>query len=284
LQKKNQRRKERKQKTKREEVNKRQSEDEEKKKKGSLLWTMEMIHSDDERALRILRRWTNRQRTSEVNLDLLLQLRQLTPVQQREVLRELKRPRSWIRKINQNSVVTPVIIRTLDDQRTFELNALLDCGATGCYVDEGFVRAKGLNLDPLPRPIPVYNADGSHNEGGPIRSVAKMRLQIQDHVEVFNFAVTNTGKTDLIIGYDWLRKHNPTIDWRTGSIIFNRCPPTCYASLSTELSQEPEEEPTEERKKTLDISEGDRIFITKFSSEGLKEWEYWDRLKEKMRI
>jgi len=74
LWKKNQRRKEQKQKTKREEVNKRQSEDEEKKKKGSLLWTMEMIHSDDERALRILRRWTNRQRTSEVNLDLLLQL------------------------------------------------------------------------------------------------------------------------------------------------------------------------------------------------------------------
>ncbi|KAG2749343.1 hypothetical protein P692DRAFT_20668504, partial [Suillus brevipes Sb2] len=156
-------------------------------------WTMEMLHSDDEKALKMLRRWTNRQRTSEVDIDLLLQLRQLAPIQQREVLRELKHPRTWIRKINQNSVVTPVTIGTLDDQRTFQLNALLDCGATGCYIDEGFARAKGLNLESLPRPIPVYNADGSHNEGGPIRSVVKLRLQVQDHIEVFNFAVTNIG-------------------------------------------------------------------------------------------
>ncbi|KAG2119662.1 uncharacterized protein F5147DRAFT_564018, partial [Suillus discolor] len=52
--------------------------------------------------------------------------------------------------------------------RTFDLKALLDSGATGCYIDEGFARAKGLTLESLPRPIPVYNADGSHNEGGPI--------------------------------------------------------------------------------------------------------------------
>lgn len=284
LQKKNQRRKEQKQKTKKEEVSKRQLEDEEKKKKGSLLWTMEMLRSDDERALKILRRWTNCQRTSEVNIDLLLQLRQLAPIQQREVLRELKRPRSWIHKINQNSVVTSVIICTLDYQCTFELNALLDCGATGCYIDEGFVRAKGLNLEPLPRPIPVYNADGSHNEGGPIRSVAKMHLQIQDHVKVFNFAVTNTGKTDLIIGYDWLRKHNPSIDWHAGSITFNHCPLTCHAMLRERSSHEPEEEPKGEQQKAVRVEEGDRIFVTKFMSEGVEEWHYWERLKEQMKI
>jgi hypothetical protein len=140
---------------------------EEKGKRGSLIWTMEMLRSDDDKALKILHCWTNRQRTSEVDLDL-LQLHQFSPIQQREVLHELKCPRSWIHKIHQNSVVTSVIICTLDDQHTFELNALLDCGATGCYIDEGFAHAKGLNLDPLPRLIPVYNADGLQNEGGPI--------------------------------------------------------------------------------------------------------------------
>ncbi|KAJ8587818.1 hypothetical protein M405DRAFT_714825, partial [Rhizopogon salebrosus TDB-379] len=76
---------------------------------------------------------------------------------------ELKCPRQWVRKINQNSVVIPLQVSTLDDQRTFHLQGLLDSGATGCYIDEGFIRAKGINLEPLPRPIPVYNADGSHN-------------------------------------------------------------------------------------------------------------------------
>lgn len=150
LQKKNQWRKERKQNEKKEEASKRQLEDDEKAKKGSLLWTMEMLRSDNEKALKTLRQWTNRQRISEVDIDLLLQLRQLAPNQQKEVLRELKHPRTWIRKINQNSVVMPVTIGTLDDQRTFQLNALLDCGATGCYIEEGFAQAKGLNLESLP--------------------------------------------------------------------------------------------------------------------------------------
>ena len=83
------------------------------------------------------------------------------------------------------------------------------------------MRAKGINLEPLPRPIPVYNADGSHNAGGPIRTIAKLRLHIADHVEVRNFTVTNTGKADVIIGFDWLRKHNPLVDWRTGHIVLN---------------------------------------------------------------
>jgi hypothetical protein len=71
--------------------------------------------------------------------------------------------------------------------------------------------------------------------------VAKLHLQIQDRVEVFSFAVTNTSKTDLIIGYDWLCKHNPSIDWHTGDITFNHCPLTCHTTLGETLSQEPED-------------------------------------------
>jgi len=109
----------------------------------------------------------------------------------------------------------------LDDQCTFDLQGLPDSGATGCYIDEGFARAKGINLETLPRPIPVYNADGSHNSGGPICTIARMRLQIADHIEIRDFAITNMGKTDIIIGFDWLCKHNPMVDWCTGHIVFN---------------------------------------------------------------
>ncbi|KAJ8581514.1 hypothetical protein M405DRAFT_751682 [Rhizopogon salebrosus TDB-379] len=119
-------------------------------------------------ALKAIRRWTNRQRLSEVHSELLAQLRILNIDQQKKILRELKSPRTWIRRVDQNSIIIPIQITTLDDQCTFDLHRLLDSGATGCYVDEGLVRAKGINLEPLPRPIPVYNANGSHNTGGPI--------------------------------------------------------------------------------------------------------------------
>jgi hypothetical protein len=189
----------------------------------------------------------------------------------------LKRPRQWVRKINQNSVVIPLQVSTLDDQRTFHLQGLLDSGATGCYIDEGFVRAKGINLESLPRPIPVYNADGSHNDGGPIRTVAKMRLAIADHVEVLSFAVTNIGKMDIIVGYDWLRQHNPLIDWRSGQISFSRCPPTCCS----EFEKEPEDEPKMKKFEQIGLQEGDRIFVTKMEPETTDDM-YWREVRERM--
>jgi hypothetical protein len=31
----------------------------------------------------------------------------------------------------------------------------------------------------------------------------------------------------VILGYSWLRHHNPNIDWNTGNLLFNRCPSQC---------------------------------------------------------
>jgi hypothetical protein len=39
--------------------------------------------------------------------------------------------------------------------------------------------------------------------------------------------VCNLGKTNLIIGYNWLHKHNPSIDWKTGKVKMNCCPREC---------------------------------------------------------
>ena len=39
--------------------------------------------------------------------------------------------------------------------------------------------------------------------------------------------VTNLGKNSLILGYTWLQKHNPAIDWQTGVIKFTHCPRSC---------------------------------------------------------
>jgi hypothetical protein len=62
----------------------------------------------------------------------------------------------------------------------------------------------------------------------------------------------------VIIGYNWLRKHNPEIDWEKGELKFSRCPPACKrARLQEEWDEEDQEE----------IQEGDRVFITRIYSE-----------------
>ena len=151
-------------------------------------------------------------------------------------------------------------IHTLDDRQSFDISALLDSGATGCYIEEGFAQAKALNLESLPCAIPVYNADGSLNEGGPIRHVVNLCLQIDDHDEVFPFAVMKTGKSDIIIGFEWLRKHNPTIDWWSGSISFDRCPPTCsYHPLDPDIGDGQRPIAAVMRKH---LEEGDCLWVT----------------------
>ena len=41
--------------------------------------------------------------------------------------------------------------------------------------------------------------------------------------------VTDIGEEDVIIGLDWLREHNPEVDWERGSLRLSRCPEACPA-------------------------------------------------------
>ena len=61
-------------------------------------------------------------------------------------------------------------------------------------------------------------------------------MNIKNHEEVLEFAVTNLGKR---LGHDWLLHHNPDIDWTNGEINFNHCPGTCYQES---IVKEPEDE------------------------------------------
>ena len=99
----------------------------------------------------------------------------------------------------------------------------------------------------------MYNADGTTNQAGKITHVVRLRLSIQDHTEVTTFAVTNTGNSDVIIGFDWLRHHNPSVNWTKGKIIFDRCPLECKRKRLAAIWAEEDDE---------DLELGDRIFMT----------------------
>ena len=42
------------------------------------------------------------------------------------------------------------------------------------------------------------------------------------------FGVSNLGTSNVFLGHDWLKHHNPEIDWKGKTIQFNRCPGSCY--------------------------------------------------------
>jgi hypothetical protein len=79
----------------------------------------------------------------------------------------------------------------------------------------------------LYHPIPIYNVDGSPNEAGSILEVVDLTLYYRDHSERATFTVTNLGKQNIILGLNWLREHNPEVDWTSGEVKMSRCPNHC---------------------------------------------------------
>lgn len=119
-----------------------------------------------------------------------------------------------------------IIVNTVDTNETFKVNALLDSGATGLYVDRKWIENKGIKTTPLEDKLFAYNADGSPN---PVTHEVELRFAIQGHISKGWFHVVNLHNKAMIIGMSWLRNHNPVINWETGKIEFPRCPKSCGA-------------------------------------------------------
>ena len=76
-------------------------------------------------------------------------------------------------------------------------------------------------------PIRVFNVDGSRNSAGDVTHTTTILMEYPGHREELTAEVTNLGKNSLILGYMWLQKHNPSINWQSGVIKFTRCPRSC---------------------------------------------------------
>ncbi|GLB39294.1 putative transposition, RNA-mediated [Lyophyllum shimeji] len=106
---------------------------------------------------------------------------------------------------SRNSLILGVEVVTTDTQEILGLKALLDSGAFGLFLHIRFVHEHGITTRTLSRPIPVKNVDGTANAAG---------------------AITDS-TPDMILGYIWLKEHNPEIDWAAGTVSMSHCPARC---------------------------------------------------------
>ena len=106
--------------------------------------------------------------------------------------------------------------------------ALLDSGANTIYIDKAYAQKMKLPLTPLSNPMLVYNVDGTRNTTRSITHCAEIIIQFQEHHKKVTAEMTDLGKNQMILGYMWLSRHNPEIDWTTGMVKMTWCPWTCH--------------------------------------------------------
>ncbi len=81
---------------------------------------------------------------------------------------------------------------------------MVDSGCTSSAINQSFVEQHNILTHATAAPIPVYNADGTQNQGGSITKYAEIRLTIGDHVEQIDLAVMDLGDKQIFLGHNWL--------------------------------------------------------------------------------
>lgn len=108
---------------------------------------------------------------------------------------------------------------------------MLDSGASTLFLNKHFVDKHKVTTRKLAKPIEVFNIDGTPNKVGMITEVAVLNLEDGEYKEKAVFTVTDIEPENVIIGINWLRNHNPSIDWYKGIVVMNGCPDGCQSKV-----------------------------------------------------
>jgi hypothetical protein len=119
-----------------------------------------------------------------------------------------------IANISRNSISVPIKIGS--NKQTVE--TLIDSGAGGPFIDQNY--AKNFNINYLDKSVKAYNVDGTENKRGTINAYVNLEFSLGEGKFKEQFYVTGLKKQRIILGFPWLHKYNPIINWKKGEVTF----------------------------------------------------------------
>jgi hypothetical protein len=99
--------------------------------------------------------------------------------------------------------------------------ALLDSGASACFLDENFASRHKIRLVQKSKPIHVEVIDGRPLLSGSVtHETEPIEVAFKDHSSRIIFNIIKTPSSPVILGLSWLEQHNPSIDWKLRRMTF----------------------------------------------------------------
>jgi hypothetical protein len=115
------------------------------------------------------------------------------------------------------------------DGRKHRTTAMVDCGAIENFVDKHYAENIQIPMHEKKVPRRVLAVDGREVASGPVTHNTMVEVIVNDHQEEIKLHCITIGNSPIIVRLPWLRKHNPTIDWKKGKVIFvsDKCAREC---------------------------------------------------------
>ena len=150
--------------------------------------------------------------------------------------------------------------------------ALLDSGATENFMDEHTWKRMGVGRRELPQKIKVFNVDGTENRKGEMTHYCRLRIVYNEQEDLQDFYITDLGKDRMILGYPFLKRFNPQIDWKDGKLLK---PLTIQSTLFKRLDLIVNR--WQKRAQALGpLKEGEAVYIRKVTTSQRMAQEYQD--------
>ena len=108
--------------------------------------------------------------------------------------RDIRRTFKMLREVWLN-----IGVEKIDMHKGITVEALLDSGATGIFMNKKIAAKHGFRLQKLERPVMVRNVDRTNNSGGAIIHQMEVDMYYKSHVERMRMDVCNLERTDIIL-------------------------------------------------------------------------------------
>jgi len=91
--------------------------------------------------------------------------------------------------------------------------ALVDSGATDCFMSPAFIKRMKLGTQPLHKLRKIWNIDNMENKDGLITHYVDLNVQTKNIHREMRFLITNIRNEDIVLGYPWLSTFELQFNW-----------------------------------------------------------------------
>ncbi|XP_051007437.1 retrotransposon-like protein 1 [Acomys russatus] len=154
-------------------------------------------------------------------------------------------PNEYDPDIDRDHIFLLLLVR-VSPYHSVAVQALVDSGAEGNYMDEKFAQEHYVELYEKPYPQTIQTVDGSLLGNEPIWLYTEPLMCVQqNHYEYIEFDIVPSPNFSVVLGIKWLRTHAPQVDWTRGRCTFHspyclkNCfqpPPPCIALENYSMS------------------------------------------------